>query len=486
MTAPKNFTHWPKYVDDKVGRISYDRRIRPRVSQERCIRWTIPISDLANELLTMIFHFGQAISKEATEHRHKSEAYHRHFEILASHVCRQWRAVAVQNPLLWTTVHFRIHPHDLDLPYGMASAYLERSRNVPVNLTVHRLFDINVGESYTKAYLQEESIRRFRRMVDIIRPHCAHLGSVNIWTMTPFDLYGLLFPLQNVAAPALQDLRVTCANPCYRTIISVLPDRFRILGGGAPRLSSVSFKGIDLTDSIPPGGSMKDLTVYEPTNDGHHTTWDSFRSVLGTSSRSLASLTIHNVNLSATFTAGDAIIHLPQLTKLDVRLITTQQWHRILSGLSVPRLVSLTLTLGNFGTSSDDTLRLLLAGPSSRVCDFSSVESLTLKATHITHQATLDVICRAFPKLTHLNISACCSTCVDVVLHGALGNFPWPKLVQLDVEYLGCDNTAVSMLDLSDLDTSRDIIVSLSDRFRFPLYWYPAEQLDKMLGIECR
>ncbi|OBZ72024.1 hypothetical protein A0H81_07371 [Grifola frondosa] len=51
------------------------------------------------------------------------------FEVLISHVCRRWRAVALETPSLWTQLNF-----SRQLPYLRSRAYIQRSRKLPLTI----------------------------------------------------------------------------------------------------------------------------------------------------------------------------------------------------------------------------------------------------------------------------------------------------------------------------------------------------------------
>ncbi|KAJ8456626.1 hypothetical protein ONZ51_g12009 [Trametes cubensis] len=55
------------------------------------------------------------------------------FNVLVSHVCSRWRAVAIENPLLWSHIRFVGTP-----PYDRATTYLERAKAAPLAITVDR------------------------------------------------------------------------------------------------------------------------------------------------------------------------------------------------------------------------------------------------------------------------------------------------------------------------------------------------------------
>ncbi|KZV62201.1 hypothetical protein PENSPDRAFT_758880 [Peniophora sp. CONT] len=95
-----------------------------------------PINTLPAELLADIFQLGQEAhaeqhAEENSEVEEDEEDDYMPFEILASHVCRRWRDVALGTPSLWTFVDFGEGP-----PFERSIAYLQRSREAPLDVII--------------------------------------------------------------------------------------------------------------------------------------------------------------------------------------------------------------------------------------------------------------------------------------------------------------------------------------------------------------
>ncbi|EMD30539.1 hypothetical protein CERSUDRAFT_101255 [Gelatoporia subvermispora B] len=87
---------------------------------------TASVFSLPVELLSRIFQLG-VLDAPAPDQAPPGPT----FEVLASHVCAHWRAVAVHTSCLWTTIHFSAVPH-----LERARAYLARSTKQPIDIFV--------------------------------------------------------------------------------------------------------------------------------------------------------------------------------------------------------------------------------------------------------------------------------------------------------------------------------------------------------------
>jgi hypothetical protein len=96
-----------------------------------------PINNLPNELLSYIFTLGSEAEKngdddeeeDEEQEEEKEDIPHLLFQVLVSHVCRQWRAVAIEIPTLWTYLDFEEGP-----PFDKSRAWLERSKECPLDI----------------------------------------------------------------------------------------------------------------------------------------------------------------------------------------------------------------------------------------------------------------------------------------------------------------------------------------------------------------
>ncbi|EMD30574.1 hypothetical protein CERSUDRAFT_127782, partial [Gelatoporia subvermispora B] len=99
---------------------------RPAYPLPAAAMQTASVFSLPVELLSRIFQLG-VLDAPAPDQAPPGPT----FEVLASHVCAHWRAVAVHTSCLWTTIHFSAVPH-----LERARAYLARSTKQPIDIFV--------------------------------------------------------------------------------------------------------------------------------------------------------------------------------------------------------------------------------------------------------------------------------------------------------------------------------------------------------------
>ena len=140
--------------------------------------------------------------------------------IAATHVCRYWRSSLLSNPTLWTCLRFL---YDID----RTSAYLERSKSVPIDIDINLRFKERSG------------------LFELVAPHARRTRSLTIrGTVIPIQaLFSRVF--YSPASP-LQHLKIEVflGDGDEQTNASCLPDNF--LCQHAPTLRSVNF-----TDLLP-------------------------------------------------------------------------------------------------------------------------------------------------------------------------------------------------------------------------------------------
>ncbi|KZT30807.1 hypothetical protein NEOLEDRAFT_1126435 [Neolentinus lepideus HHB14362 ss-1] len=95
--------------------------------------WRIfPINDLPSEILTHIFRF-VALSVQ-------SSADALLIRLHLTWVCRHWRAIAIADPILWSSIHFRLKKDDTLIPPSIAMqrslAFLERASNTTLDILI--------------------------------------------------------------------------------------------------------------------------------------------------------------------------------------------------------------------------------------------------------------------------------------------------------------------------------------------------------------
>lgn len=220
-------TGWPFVVKkNRHPVLSRNNPVVGEVAQRRANRpWTVsPVNRLPSELLNIIFTLTALFGTGSD-----------HWNFI--HVCRYWRASALESARLWTTI-----PHaPPDLILGM----LEWSRDLPINVSI---------ESRTSARVLMRVIRCMHRVVAL--------------TVRPTDdseVSPLLIEVLCSAAPQLEFANIQRLLGADRLWASGL------FGGQAPRLEKLNTMGwiIKTSRSLVLNPSLRHLTLTYSTCFGN-------------------------------------------------------------------------------------------------------------------------------------------------------------------------------------------------------------------------
>ena len=187
-----------------------------------------PISVLPPEVLARVFHFlvfeDPACSREQNLGR-----------IRATHVCRFWRQVALDDSSLWATIFsgFSANPE-------LISEMLARSRSAPLNIDIH---------------LDGTSGREVLRMFP---PHLSHTRELRLHGPSMFHTGGIR-GIYSREAPALEhfELRVPVKSPITLRDLGGTT----LFKGRAPRLRTFSLSQVLIPWSLIPRGQLTRLKI---------------------------------------------------------------------------------------------------------------------------------------------------------------------------------------------------------------------------------
>ncbi|KAH9854689.1 hypothetical protein C2E23DRAFT_867278 [Lenzites betulinus] len=172
------------------------------------------------------------------------------FNVLVSHVCARWRAIAVDNPLLWSHIRFVGLP-----PYDRAKTYLERAKAAPLHITVDRgLDDEDDYPMSDDSYEPEDDdvdLVIIESIMELIIPHVPHWQSFRLMVSFYRHMHCALQALGAAGpAPMLEVLQLYHHEDTDEHLTFALPELreqpFCLFGGVAPRLTHVALWGVHL------------------------------------------------------------------------------------------------------------------------------------------------------------------------------------------------------------------------------------------------
>ncbi|KAH8085401.1 hypothetical protein BXZ70DRAFT_559211 [Cristinia sonorae] len=123
------------------------------------------IHSLPVELLSRIFLIGWQEDTEPDDILTSQV----NFEVLVSHVCHRWREVALQSPVIWTTIHLRTVPH-----MRRALVYLKRRGQ--------HLIDVYIDTTSEEDHIPGFTLFRdeFLPVFDLVTPHVDRWRSLHL------------------------------------------------------------------------------------------------------------------------------------------------------------------------------------------------------------------------------------------------------------------------------------------------------------------
>jgi hypothetical protein len=289
-----------------------------------------PVSSLPPEVFTAIFSLlclPGASSQGGRPDRHLARLH-------VSHVCHQWREIALNHPLLWSHVDFTT------LSSAAAAEILVRAKSVPLYL------DASIfGRRW-------DNIRfsAFQRELQACVPYIHHLRTSAEPTQLRSTLEGLVSP-----APILEYLSLSSHSTRRnkRSIVERVSIPDTLFDGFTPRLSCLELRNCGISWNSPLLKGLKYLEILTPSAHARPklTVWlDALDEM-----PQLKTLTLHSTTspIAPPFPADvKRTVSLPSLTRLDI-LASPGDCALALAHLDLPALTCLCLTaISNLLSSS--------------------------------------------------------------------------------------------------------------------------------------
>lgn len=280
-----------------------------------------PISRLPTETLTTILALNQhndddqwaKVGWEAMIHGYPVPSV-----IVASHVNRRFREVAISVPNLWTNINFSAKTSP-----DLLETYLARSQRCLLDIKAR-----DIGDRYPIHLFHDPLIR-------------------NIHRWRTYSAFNVCYESTRSFASSLSDLMAPCLESLvlydFREGLSPVAERCRILTGGAPRLREVIFMRSSIFWFRPPMASLTTLVVGV---DGG-ISYAEFRELL-TSAPRLVDLHFTHYVKASPLPGHLAPIDLPSLERLHVRVFSLAIEDRIrnlLPHLAIPNLDCLSIDM---------------------------------------------------------------------------------------------------------------------------------------------
>src|SRR6266404_6515261 len=202
----------------------------------------VPISSLPPEVITTIFSF---LSPLPSPPGHFPETNDQGYlaGLCVSHVCQQWRKIALNEPLLWTCLDYDIFTLE-----GAAEVLIPQAKTAPLHL------EVSVPNGLTYSSRKPFAFQQFQNALNNHLSRIRHLNVSAEFNQLDEMLRGL-----GQHAPVLEYLSLCNSNPSY----SLIP-RLCILDTGtlqAPMLSCLKLRDCDISWESPLLKGIKYLDI---------------------------------------------------------------------------------------------------------------------------------------------------------------------------------------------------------------------------------
>jgi hypothetical protein len=252
-----------------------------------------------------------------------------------AHVCRQWREIALNQPLFWSHINFT------NLTLAGVIEMLARAKNAPLHLEVD-VTDIHWDDA------------RYNALENELQAHVSNIRHLSVIGKST-QFYTSLRKLVTSPAPTLEYLSLSHLDP---TVQVYLPDT--LFDGTTPRLSCLELREISISWKSPLLKGLRYLKICGPTLKNRPSLAE-WLDVLDKMPQ-LKELVLHSASPNGQWHRFpfdiEHTVTLPFLTHLDISA-NAKDCAISLAHLVLPALTSLCLTANSVSFSGGDVLNLL-------------------------------------------------------------------------------------------------------------------------------
>ena len=382
-----------------------------------------PVSSIPSEILATIFkELGASdgyLRYETRTPRSKLPSI-----MLASHVNRRFRHVAVGTPSLWTGVHIHLSS---DMDIYLMEAYLERSQSCGLDIHV---------VNYT--HTPEGIYQVFGRLVS----HCGRWKTLSVESESSFCMRRIISGLQSLCVPQLESIQIALSGSIPDgTPISSTDSDVHIFRGGAPALASIELRNVSLLCCFPPLNALRTLDNQTFSRHTHLLSYDQFHHISMTTPF-LTKLRLSNLLFSPDI--GNELVPIDLLSLRTLTLVMQMDPSKedgsplidVFKALRIPCLQTLEIKSATTAQTSS-VLKFLQAEARLR---YPALQSLALRDINCSNCITLDLI-HALPNITSLSLIHAAEDIVLKILteKEVFVSQMWPQLRTLEVAVVDLD-----------------------------------------------
>ncbi|KAK1216843.1 hypothetical protein PQX77_020515 [Marasmius sp. AFHP31] len=384
----------------------------PRLDQELYLNPLSPICCLPQEILTIIFTFTASLNrtndtfllKYDVGEESKPIRYNPQNQIAISHVCRQWRRLALALPNLWNTLQFKRYS---DIQRGRV--FCERLKEITM---VDILILTVMKESYEvlrkKGWYWLLWTQELHEIFLMLAPHTSRFRSFHLQVL---DRHCEAVARQYIEtkdgkifgpAPNLETWQFEICDMYDGDVVEVMArcrQPLTCFADDIPKLKNLSLIDVDVPWSSP---YLKDLHSLELSQHANDTRpgYEHWRNMLSHSPE-LQTLSLHHSGPKLSAGWPVEVITLAKLETLDLVSCEPEYLQAITSRLDTPNIKKLKVLLYGEGAGNDDWLRSSSMNGSHK---FQSLVSLTITELHCDFDKSLRMFLGTLNQLRELEI----------------------------------------------------------------------------------